>query len=443
VAQSSEQAPTPAAIPSGRARAGDAWADWSGFKYWHLLLYGALAAAALSILVDPSPDWWRRSAFLVLAVALGGWYWLGMLRGRAWTGGRRSALVYYLGFVLGVAGLILIHPAGYWLVFALYWQVYSLWPLRLAIAGSAGISVMLWVLGAWSSDGSLQPSPEGVAIGLLALVVGGLLAAYIDAIIRQSADRRRLIAELEAARDEVAAAERRSGALAERQRLAGEIHDTLAQGFASIVIHLETAEATLERDRATTARHLDQARRTARDSLAEARRLVWALRPELLTKATLPEALARLAERWGEEHGATTGLTVTGTMRPLRPEAEVTLLRAAQEALANAAKHAAPRHATLTLSYLDDAVTLDVQDDGRGFSPDAAARPAASSNGIADGGYGLAAMRARVESLGGSVAIESEPGEGTTIAVVLPAPPDPWPGSAAADRAGVGSGGTC
>ena len=125
---------------------------------------------------------------------------------------------------------------------------------------------------------------------------------------------------------------RQSGELGERERLAHKIHDTLIQGFASIVMNLEAAEGSLERDPESVRRHMDEARRNARENLAEARRIVWSLQPGALEQAPLPEALVRLAEKWSEGSSATASVTVTGAMRPLPPEAEVTLLRAAQEA---------------------------------------------------------------------------------------------------------------
>jgi len=214
---------------------------------------------------------------------------------------------------------------------------------------------------------------------------------------------------------------RRSGELEERERLAHEIHDTLTQGFASIVMNLEAAEGSLERDPASSRRHMGEARRTARENLVEARRIVRALQPEALEEAPLPEALARLAKKWSEGSGATAGVTVTGAPRPLSPEAEVTLLRAAQEALTNIRKHARASRAMLTLSYMEDRVALDVRDDGVGFDPDG--MPAILGKG-GDGGFGLRAMRERAERSGGTLLVESEPGRGTTLAVELPVPAD-------------------
>jgi signal transduction histidine kinase len=209
---------------------------------------------------------------------------------------------------------------------------------------------------------------------------------------------------------------RQSGELGERRRLAGEIHDTLIQGFASIAMNLEAAEGSLEDGSVSSRQHLDEARRTARENLAEARRIVWALGPGALEEAPLHEALSRLAQRWSEGSDVAAGVRVTGEPRPLLAEIEVTLLRAAQEALTNVRKHAQASRVVLTLSYMEDRVALDVKDDGVGFETSNGGRVP----GAVTGGFGLTAMRERAERSGGTLLIESEPGSGTTLAVELP-----------------------
>jgi len=213
---------------------------------------------------------------------------------------------------------------------------------------------------------------------------------------------------------ELVAQAREAGVNDERQRMARELHDTLAQGLAGIITQLEAAEQA--GDDAT--RHLAAARQLARESLTEARRSVDALRPEPLVAARLPEAIEGEAARWSALNGVAAEVTVTGAARPLRPEIEVTLLRAAQEALANVAKHADAHRVGLTLSYMEDLVTLDVRDDGAGFAVNGAA---VRANG--DGGFGLIAMRERVEELAGHLEVESEPGAGTALSISVPAIP--------------------
>jgi signal transduction histidine kinase len=220
--------------------------------------------------------------------------------------------------------------------------------------------------------------------------------------------------------EEARKAGRQAGVLRERQRMAHEIHDTLAQGFTSIVMNLEAAEGDVPPSSTRAQHHLDQARLTARESLTEARRLVWALRPEPLENASLPEALGRLAQRWSEESGISAGVSTTGTPCPLPSEVEAALFRVAQESLNNARKHAeGASRVALTLSYMGETVALDVRDDGAGFDP---AREYGKARRDRDsGGFGLKGMRERVEGVGGFLSVESAPGEGSTLTVELPA----------------------
>jgi signal transduction histidine kinase len=148
--------------------------------------------------------------------------------------------------------------------------------------------------------------------------------------------------------------------------------------------------------------------------LTEARRFVWALRPESLERDPLPKAIVRVTERWSEEHHLTTRTNITGTRRSLPPEVEVTLLRATQEALANVAKHARASEVTLTLSYMNDVVALDIQDNGLGFDRSPVALTPDGDN------FGLVAMRQRVEQWGGTLTIESAVQEGTTLTIEIP-----------------------
>jgi signal transduction histidine kinase len=209
--------------------------------------------------------------------------------------------------------------------------------------------------------------------------------------------------------------------------MAREIHDTLAQGLTGIITQLEAAQQTASD--AERERRIDNAKRLARDSLAEARRSVQALRPQALEDSRLPEALAAEVTRWSATSGVAAEVETTGEPRALYPEVEVTLLRVAQEALANVAKHAGASRAGVTLSYMEDVVTLDVRDDGVGFTPKANGDQTAAGeagdpgDNHAQGGFGLIAMRQRVSRLAGQLEIESEPGAGTAVSASLPAIP--------------------
>jgi signal transduction histidine kinase len=238
-------------------------------------------------------------------------------------------------------------------------------------------------------------------VALLAIGISfKLLAMQID-------ERKRLQSSL-------ASAERKAGVLEERQRLAREIHDTLAQGFASIIVHLERAEQINGLAGSQAKGHMDLARSVAREGLEESRRMMSALRPEILERRALPEAVTRFCEEWSKRSGIPSRLEITGTPSPMHPDIELTLLRGVQESLTNVARHSGARTTAVTLSYMEDIIVLDVQDDGKGFVPGSA------NGGDKKSGFGLHGMRERVEALQGSLQVESTPGEGTTISLVLP-----------------------
>lgn len=250
------------------------------------------------------------------------------------------------------------------------------------------------------------PNIETSFFVFITFLFAGYSLFALEVLVREARSRQ----ELESTRRELEHASRQAGILEERQRLAREIHDTLAQGFASIVVNLEAAETSLPAD-APSAPHLIQARSSAREGLSEARRLVWALRPEILEQSSLPGALRGVVQKLSQETGLEAKLSTTGEAGVLHPEIELTLLRVAQEALTNARKHAKASKVELTLSYLKDRVLLDINDDGVGFVVSGT------------GGFGLRSMRERVEAFGGQLSVESEPGQGTTVAVNLPAFP--------------------
>ncbi|GII33798.1 sensor histidine kinase [Planotetraspora mira] len=230
------------------------------------------------------------------------------------------------------------------------------------------------------------------------------------------------LAENAVLHEQLLAQAREAGVHDERQRMAREIHDTLAQGLTGIVTQLQAAEHAVD-DPAGLRRHIQAAIRLARESLSEARRSVHALRPEPLRTARLSDALAKVAGHWSSLHEIPVQVTTTGTARPMRPEAEVALLRTAQEALANVAKHARATRVGVTLSYMEHEVALDVRDDGGGFDPARLGDSAADGLHVDRGGFGLVAMRQRIEGLSGTLQVESEPGAGTGISACVPAEP--------------------
>ncbi|NKZ05665.1 sensor histidine kinase [Actinomadura latina] len=234
----------------------------------------------------------------------------------------------------------------------------------------------------------------GAGRGFALLLV--LLAVFIGRMGHQNHERMRLIEELDRTRGELAEVSREAGTLAERERLARDIHDTIAQGFASITMLLQAAEAEVGPNR-----HLELAARAARENLAETRGLVAALAPPALDGGSLVEALRRMAR----DFDLPADLVVEGEPRPL-DAVEIVLLRVTQEALTNVRKHAGATTVRVSLVY-GDPVRLTVADDGRGFAPDEVER-----------GFGLRGMRSRVEQAGGTFTVSG--GEGTVVEVVIP-----------------------
>jgi signal transduction histidine kinase len=408
-----------------RERGGDAWDQHAWV--WDAALYALLGLTTLLALLDPasSGDRWTVAGLVLLTA---GWHFgfrrLGLDETRPWL-----AMAYLVGLFTCWFALAGVHPAYFSLLLVMYPQIFRHLRLTLAIPAAVALTVEVVWREVLASGQPLSENLPAIAGGLVSVVFGSLFAFWLTRIIDQSYERRRLIEQLEATRGELAAAEREGGRLAERQRLARDIHDTLAQGFVSIVLQLQAAEAELPAGATEAREHLERARRTARDNLTEARRLVWDLRPQALAAAPLGEALGRLADRVAEETGLDATATVTGTPRPLSADTEVTLLRVTQEALANVARHAGAGRVAVTLSYMDGEAALDVRDDGSGFAPEGFGEPqgGAPTIGAADGhgqgpggGLGLRGMRERVEALGGRLAVESAPGAGTTIAVTVP-----------------------
>jgi signal transduction histidine kinase len=346
-----------------------------------------------------------------------------------WRNRTRPMVVFVYGLVL-LTGILTVRHGwfGFFIVVSLgYARDLLPWPRPMAVGA------WLAVIAALSqTEGSDITLPLHVMVFCVALAIDLLLIpAFVwllhdreqqveqhgKSLVELSEVNRRLeatIAENEGLHRQLLVQAREAGVLGERRRMAREIHDTLAQGLTGIVTQLQAAEGAAGRTPADTVpagwrRHVTAATRLARESLTEARRSVDALRPEPLDGCRLSEALVSVAERWSALNSVPVQVTTTGTVRPIDPEAEFTLLRAAQEALANVAKHARAGRVGLTISYMENEVAVDVRDDGVGFDP--AAR---------DGGFGLIAMRQRVAALSGTLQVESEPGGGTAISACVP-----------------------
>ena len=398
----------------------DAWERWT--KIWHGVFYITLLIPTIFALLAPEriyPKW----LILVFSLVLGAWYGLIIVWLLPRVEDRWQTPLALLFLIVAVAlwfPLASSHGAYLLTASSFYGLMWGILPFWMAVTGNVIftgflIGFLLWIQAQYLGT-PIELPLDMLVTAIVVLAWAILLALWMRSVMSESKERKKLIERLKATQDDLSAAERQAGILQERQRLAQEIHDTLAQDFTSIVMQIEAADQVLPQDERLVRGHLQKAADTARAGLAEARRLVQALQPESLEEASLPEVIRREAESWGQETAIKTIYNLTGEPFALRPECEVTLLRAAQEALMNVRKHAQATLVSVTLSYMDDQVALDVQDDGVGFDTQLPIHPA----GQYAGGFGLQVMRQRVEQLGGEVILESSPRGGTTLVVQVP-----------------------
>ncbi|MEU7168612.1 sensor histidine kinase [Streptomyces morookaense] len=358
----------------------------------HTAFYALLAVALGPALLGEAP-----ALVLLPGAALAAVYGAGVVR-------HRDRPVPWLLAVTALWLVLLALDARFsYVAFPIFFLCLHVLPVRRSHPAIAAATAAVVAAQAAAPGGLTAAKVIGPVAGAAVAIMTGYGYA---ALYRESQKRQRLIDDLVRTRDELAAAQREAGRLAERQRLAREIHDTLAQGLSSIVLlarAAETASGEAAHDR------VREIGRTAADNLAEARRFVQALTPPALEDAPLPEALRRTTVR--TVPGAV--FRVDGDPCPLPVETEVALLRLTQEALANVARHARAEHAAVTLAYLDGQVALDVYDDGVGFVPGELPPDGRRT-------FGLHGMHERIAELGGTLTVESSPGEGTVVAVVVP-----------------------
>ncbi|GAA1042086.1 sensor histidine kinase [Virgisporangium ochraceum] len=376
----------------------------AGVHEWHRTVRGwhvafAVLAALTCVLVttNDEPGGSRRYAALGVLLALVGWYVAVGARALLREPGPVGRL-YVLGAVPLTVALFALDPVGSIMLFLLYPHVWALLPMRRAVVVTVVAVVSTGLVMVGGSGWWLEVSVTAV----VGLVVALALGVWITRVIEQSRQRAQLVAELEATRAELAEVSRRAGAMSERERLAHDVHDTLAQGFASVLLLLQAAETASDLDAAR--HHICRAQTTARENLAEARALIADLAPPALHGGSLPDALAQLVERLSGDLDVRPELTVVGRPRVLLADHDVVLLRVAQEALANVRRHAGASCVDVSLRYEEEAVVLRVADDGRGFDPSTVV-----------GGFGLPGMRSRVEQVGGAFSVTPGAPAGTVV----------------------------
>jgi signal transduction histidine kinase len=370
---------------------------------WHVLFAAMDVLAAAFLLVDGHAVWMLVPAGLAIV-------YLALVVPPCSERARMPRTIAYLVVAYAAIGVLTwVDPNTLVLLFTLYPETFITLPSPAAIAATvlltAIFTVVLVAENGWTAQAFSTHGFGGVVTLGFALVLG----LFLTGVVNQSSQRRTLIEELTAARAQLDDAQLRAAATAERERLARDIHDTLAQGYTSIVMLAQATDAALAAGKLDEARHrVEQIDDTARENLAEARSLVAALQPPALEGRSLQAALHRLVERFQRETGIESAFTVDGEPREHSANVDVVLIRAAQEALTNVRRHAEAQHVAVRLTGRERDTELEVRDDGHGFDPSAAAT-----------GYGLPGLRARAAEVGGNVTIDSG-ASGTVVRVTVP-----------------------
>lgn len=344
----------------------------------------AIAGIAALVVYPAGVDWLVAGGIVLLGVAV-----------------RRSAVACGIVAGVGTALFPMFSAVAFGLLPITFVRLPRLAALGVGVVATGLPLVAQPLLRGWHPAAVIRfgPAYAGVIGIALPVLTGMCTAGAVQALRRQNRRRQDLLDQLEATRAELADATRQ----AERQRVAHELHDTVAQGLAGVLMQLQAAEQHLDGPGAVL---LAQARRTAATCLVDTRRAVEALRPTQLDTGTLAEAVGQVCLRFTELTGIVARSAVRGAGHP---GVDVVALRIVQESLANAGKHAGATEVTVEIGHRAGALRVLVRDDGRGFDPTAPAT-----------GFGLATMRERVGAAGGTLSVTSAPGAGTTVTADLP-----------------------
>ncbi|MGO1879187.1 MAG: sensor histidine kinase [Microbacterium gubbeenense] len=376
----------------------------------------ALVLIAIGV-IRAAGDGVALPAAIISGVAILAWHTAGTIlpsKNRS----RRAVVWWLIGFAVIWIAAVAVSAEFIWLAFLLWLLAGHLLPLRWGLVFAVVVLAVMIVAPILHHGATSYANVFGPLIG--GIFAFGISRGYLQ-LLRDGAERERLVASLSRAQremaelqDELALAQRQSGATAERTRISRDIHDTVAQALSSIRLLAHAGAARSEDEGA--ARTLEQVESLAGDSLADVRRIIAALAPAELEDDALAAALSRMLDRVRDEAGLAAELHVDQSLPMLPTEVEVALLRTAQSALANVRLHAQATRVVMSLIDAEDSVRLDITDDGVGFdmaqwdlTPDAASAS-----------YGLRFMRSRLRELGGGLDIESAPGEGTAVSVHLP-----------------------
>jgi len=379
----------------------------SGFRGWDIAVVSAAAILVALVLANGAEGAELFGAAAVIVAVVISWFALG--RGSD-EGSARALTASALIIVLSGVGTA-ISPSMATvqaIAFPLMWILQR--TTRAAVVANVLLAVSVGTGYFLSLGATPNALSQALVIETVSLAGSFAIGFWITRISVESAGRARLLDELRDTQARLEALSHDAGAMGERERLAREIHDTIAQDLTGLVLLAQRTRRELVAGTPTVGETVDLLEESARHALAETRSLVATGAPVGLTGDGIVSALERLAERFSRETGI--AVRVTGEVPPLARETEVVLLRCAQEALANVRKHSGAVTATLDLFVRDGSVGIVIGDSGDGFDP-----------GTAREGFGLPGMRARLGLVGGSLSIESSQGEGTRVTASLPLVP--------------------
>ncbi|MCJ0869561.1 sensor histidine kinase [Streptomyces sp. AP-93] len=385
-----------------RPRQGDPFWVWM-LHWWDVLSWAVIGLLFLLTALADLPGAVKYGSLALLALLAFSYAFVRRLPGNPVRGGYAHLIV----LLVTLAALSYLRD-GYGVLYTLALPQFVIFVenLRAAIVlsglGAAAITLGGTLRQGWGAENLTTNTISSLSV----YAVSVLIALLTPRALAARDERAQLRAELDSAQLDLAAAHRVQGAAQERERLAREIHDTLAQGFASIIVLAEAARSGLESDPARSAQQLLSIEQTARENFAEARVLVGAAPQSGLTPGSVAVTLRRTLDRFSQD----TGLHVISDLAEVECDqpTRIALLRCTQESLANVRKHAAASTVDVVLAQRPYGVELEITDDGQGFAVEDAR------------GFGLGGMRKRLAELGGDLTVTSSVGDGTRILALIP-----------------------
>lgn len=376
------------------------------YRLWYAyVIAGCIAAIVVVVILD---ERFPGNKLGAMASILGILAWA-LVFGKKFLQSREfgvRAAVFATGLIALFALGLYFSPNSLAVLPVLYPLIFMSLRPRAAVVVTALLGITPLVATLYHQGPDSPVLPMTLAISLIAFLLSPVIGLSVTAAFQLSQQQAQLLDELSASRAEMERLSHAAGTAGERARLAREIHDTLAQGFTSIVTLAQAIESEIDTSPETARRHIELIRRTARENLEEARAMVGELTPSALAGRSLVDSIERQVRRLTDEVGITVTVSADPALPKLSTPVEVVLLRAAQEAFANVRRHSAASAVTVDLTNSDGTVRMSVSDDGIGFdAPDV------------QEGFGLRGMRERAEQIGGIMSVRSIKGSGTTIEV--------------------------